>query len=183
MSSPPARPEERRERAEAGQAGRLRAIWIKRFKRGPMDSRQAALLVAGRGLEGNANQRGRRQVTLLDEEGWAEALAELGDAGADLPPSARRANLFVSGVCLAQSRGRVLRIGSCRLRIWSECPPCERMDEVLPGLQRALRPGWRGGVCAQVLEGGAIAIGDPVAWEEEDALPVSAQMELPLQAR
>jgi MOSC domain-containing protein YiiM len=184
VSSAPAEPEKRGESAEAGRAGRLRAIWIKRFKRGPMDSRQAAVLVAGRGLEGNANQGSRRQVTLLGEEGWAEALCELGDA-ARLPPSSRRANLLVSGIRLAESRGRVLRVGSCRLRIWSECTPCERMDEALPGLRRALRPNWRAGACAQVLDGGAIAVGDPVEWEDEAEAgrEVPAQMELPLAAR
>jgi MOSC domain-containing protein YiiM len=184
VSVAPAKPEEGGESAETGRAGRLRAIWIKRFKRGPMDSRQAAVLVAGRGLEGNANQGGRRQVTLLDEDGWAAAMAEMGDSGAGLSPSTRRANLLVSGIRLTQSRGRILRIGSCRLRNWTECTPCERMDEARPGLRRALRPGWRGGACAQVLEGGPIAVGDPVEWEEEDALPApNPQMELPLGAR
>ena len=47
--------------------GHLRAIWIKRMKRGPMDPRETATLVPGRGLVGNANQGGRRQVTLISE--------------------------------------------------------------------------------------------------------------------
>jgi MOSC domain-containing protein YiiM len=149
-------------------AGRLEAIWRKRMKRGPMDPRDSALLVTGRGIEGNANQGGRRQVTMIEEERWSEATAE---AGADLPPSSRRANLMISGLRLAGTRGRVLRIGSTRLRIWSECTPCERMDEVFPGLKQALRPEWRGGACAQVLEGGEIRIGDEVAWEEEELFP------------
>lgn len=133
-----------------------------------MDPRDSAVLVAGRGIEGNANQGGRRQVTMIEEERWTEAVSEAGgEAGADLHPSSRRANLMISGLRLAGSRGRILRIGPTRLRIWSECMPCERMDEVLPGLQQALRPDWRGGACAQVLEGGEIRIGDEVAWEEE----------------
>lgn len=133
-----------------------------------MDPRDSAVLVAGRGIEGNANQGGRRQVTMIEEERWTEALAEVGGiAGAGLHPSSRRANLMISGLRLAGSRGRVLRIGSTRLRIWSECMPCERMDEVHPGLQQALRPDWRGGACAQVLDGGAIRIGDEVVWEED----------------
>ena len=146
--------------------GRLRAIWLKRFKRGPMDPNEAATLVPGQGLAGNANQGGRRQVVLISEEGWAEALASLGDR---VEPSARRANLMVSGVELEATRGRVLRVGPCRLRIWSECTPCERMDEARPGLRSALRPNWRAGACAEVLEGGEIRIGDAVAWEEPTA--------------
>ncbi|HEX5720587.1 MAG TPA: sulfurase, partial [Thermoanaerobaculia bacterium] len=71
--------------------GRLSAIWLKRFKRGPMDPRESATLLPGRGLEGSANQGGRRQVTLISEEGWAEAIDAL---GAPIEPSARRANLM-----------------------------------------------------------------------------------------
>lgn len=143
--------------------GELRAIWRKRAKRGPMDPLHAADLVVGRGLEGNANQGGRRQVTLIEEERWAEAMAEI---GADLPPWSRRANLMISGLSLENSRGRILCIGPCRLQIWSECTPCRQMEEVHPGLQKALRPHWRGGACAQVLDGGKIRSGDVVAWED-----------------
>ena len=143
--------------------GSLRAIWVKRAKRGPMDPALAGVLVAGRGLAGNANQGGRRQVILLEEERWAEAVAEIRNDG--LPPSTRRANLMIAGLPLAGSRGRVLRIGDCRLRIWTECTPCHQMDEACPGLRKALRPDWRGGACAEVLEGGTITLGDPVAWE------------------
>ena len=133
-----------------------------------MDPRLFGRLVAGRGLEGNANQGGRRQVTLIAEEGWAEAAAEL---AADLSPALRRANLMISGIDLEKTRGRVLRVGSCRLRIWSECTPCERMEEAHPGLKAALRPHWRAGACAEVLEGGEIAIGDEVEWEEAPPPP------------
>lgn len=137
-----------------------------------MDPRETATLVAGKGLAGNANQGGRRQVTLITEESWASATAEL---GRPLSPGTRRANLLIAGLDLENTRGRLLRIGSIRLRIWSECTPCYQMDEAWPGLQEALRPHWRAGACAQVLEGGEIRVGDEVAWEEE------RQMGLPLQ--
>jgi MOSC domain-containing protein YiiM len=146
--------------------GRLRAIWVKRVKRGPMDPALAGVLVAGRGLAGSANQGGRRQVTIIEAERWAEAIAELHTASGTVPPpSTRRANLMIAGLPLAGSRGRTLRIGPSRLRIWTECLPCHQMDEACPGLQAALRPDWRGGVCAEVLEGGTITLDDPVVWE------------------
>ena len=150
-----------------GSEGVLRAIWIKRARRGPMDPHPRATLVAGRGLAGNADQGRRRQVTLIEEESWAAALAELGvERFADLPPSARRANLLVAGLPLARTRGRVLRVGPARLRVLGEVRPCERMDEAHPGLRRALEPDWRGGAFAEVLSGGEITLGDTIAWEE-----------------
>lgn len=129
-----------------------------------MDPRDAAILVAGRGLAGNANQGGRRQVILISEESWTEAMADL---GAVLDPATRRANLMISGLSVEGTRGRVLRIGDCRLRIWSECTPCYQMDQAHPGLKQALRPHWRAGACAEVLEGGVVRVGDGVEWEEE----------------
>ena len=59
-------------------AGSLAAIWMKRFKRGPMDAMLEGELVAGRGLAGNANQGGRRQVTLIEEEAIVAARRDYG---------------------------------------------------------------------------------------------------------
>ena len=137
--------------------GRVEAIWLKRMKRGPMDPVDAAELVEGRGIVGNANQGGRRQVTIIEVEAWRQMMAEL---GADVSPSSRRANLLVSGIALKQSRGSILEIGDVRIEIMGETRPCERMDEALPGLRDAMRPEWRGGVFGTVLRGGAIAVGD-----------------------
>jgi MOSC domain-containing protein YiiM len=141
--------------------GRLQAIWIKRAKRGPMDFADSATMRAGKGIAGNANQGGRRQVTIIEQGVWDALMAELGGS---LPPSARRANLMVQGMPLAESRGRVLKIGSCRIRILGETKPCERMEEALRGLQNAMYPDWRGGAYGEVLDEGRIAVGDAVSW-------------------
>jgi len=151
--------------SDPGGAGRLAAIWIKRAKLGPMDPAARATLVAGRGLVGNADQGRRRQVTLIEAERWVEMMAELGAA---LDPSTRRANLLVSGIPLRDSRGRVLGVGPCRVRIFGETRACERMERAHAGLQEAMNAGgdWRGGAFAEVVEGGEIAVGDPVSWLE-----------------
>lgn len=146
---------------EAGGRGRLEAIWRKRARRGPMDRLDAARLLEDAGLEGNADTGGRRQVTVIAREAWERAQEEL---GLEVDPSARRANLMVSGVELADSRGRTLAVGGARLLVHGETTPCHRMDEAAEGLQEALVPEWRGGVYAEVLGGARIEVGDAVRW-------------------
>jgi MOSC domain-containing protein YiiM len=142
--------------------GELLAIWIKRAHRGVMDPVDAAELIPGRGLVGNADQGRRRQVTLIEQETWDRLMDEL---GADVHPSRRRANLMLRGIRLQGTRGMLLRIGDCLLRIGGETKPCERMDEAFPGLKRAMYDHWGGGAFAEVLEGGTLHVGDAVEWE------------------
>ena len=127
-----------------------------------MDPRSEAELEAGYGLKGNADRGGRRQVTLLSQERWDELMSEVGGV---LSPADRRANLVISGIDLERTRGRVLRVGPCRLRIGGETRPCEQMEDAAAGLQEAMRSRWGGGAYAEVLDGGTIAVGDPVSWE------------------
>jgi len=142
--------------------GDVVSIWLKRAHRGVMDGVESAQAVAGRGLAGNADQGGRRQVTIIDEAAWREAAAE---AGAEVDPSKRRANVMVRGIALADSRDKLLRLGGCVIRILGETRPCERMEEAQAGLRQALRTAWRGGVFGEVVEGGLIRVGDPAALE------------------
>ena len=144
------------------QNGKVEAIWIKRGKRAPMDSVEFAEMIAGRGLVGNANQGGRRQVTIIDAAAWERVMAEL---GATIPPSARRANVMVRGLNLENTRKRVLLLGECRVQIFTETKPCERMDEVFPGLKAALYKNWGGGASGQVITGGTIRVGAVARWE------------------
>ncbi|RMG12362.1 MAG: MOSC domain-containing protein [Deltaproteobacteria bacterium] len=138
------------------------ALYLKPARRAPMQPVPELRLVAGRGIEGNANQGGKRQVTVLAEEAWRAATR--GAGASNLDPALRRANVLIRGLDLAETVGRLLELGPCRLLVRGETTPCHRMEEVHPGLEAALRPEWRGGVFGEVLEGGLIRVGDPVVW-------------------
>ena len=128
-----------------------------------MDPFDKAEVIEDRGLVGNANQGGRRQITVIEDEVFEQLSKEL---GVEFDPSLRRANLMVSGVQLKESRGRILRVGGLRLKVEGETRPCERMEEAVPGLQAALGLDWRGGVHGVVLNDSEIQVGDRVEWEE-----------------
>ena len=145
-------------------SGRLERIWIKRAHRGPMDPVESATLVEGKGLEDSANFGGHRQVTLIALERWLDMVAEL---GTDVEPSARRADLLISGIDLDNSRGRLLNVGSCVLKIGGEVRPCERMEEACRGLRAVMSPPWNGGAWAEVIRGGEIEVTDRVAWQPD----------------
>jgi MOSC domain-containing protein YiiM len=134
-------------------------------KRAPMNLEDRASVGPDSGVAADFRGRpGARQVTVIAQEDWTRACA---DAGADLPWHARRANLLVDGLKLANTQGCRLRIGTeVVLEITGELEPCERMDEAHEGLREALMPDWRGGLTCRVLSGGGIAAGDPVALED-----------------
>lgn len=128
-----------------------------------MDARDSGVLVAGAGVQGSADQGGRRQVTLIEAERWKQMMSEL---HADLDPSARRANLLVEGIDLGESREKLLAVGPCVIRILGETKPCERMEQALPGLRASMSAPWNGGAYGEIVTGGPVRVGDAVRWVE-----------------
>lgn len=134
--------------------------------RAPMTALASAEVTVERGVADDyrgrlkPGGRNRRQVSIMMEEDWHIALAEL---GATLDPSLRRANLVTRGIVLQREPGSRLRIGSAVLELTVECDPCKRMDEILPGLWHALIPDWRGGRLSRVAVPGRVELGDPVS--------------------
>jgi MOSC domain-containing protein YiiM len=105
-----------------------------------MDAVDTALLEVDRGCEATRIS-GKRQVTIITEARWAELMDTL---GADSPPSARRANLLVSGVNL-KNPAVACRVGDTRLKINGETRPCEQMEAAHAGLRELMRDRWGGG--------------------------------------
>src|SRR5690606_11348547 len=84
-------------------------------------------------------------------------------------PATLRRNLVVSGLPLVALKGRRFRIGEAVFEGTAPCDPCSRMEDALgPGGYNAMR--GHGGLCARILVGGRIAVGDAVV-PLEDAAP------------
>lgn len=102
----------------------------------------------------------KRQVSLIEAGDWAAAMAEL---GLDIPWQERRANLLVADLDLPQRAGVRIAIGDdVILETTIETDPCQRMEAIAPGLQAALTPDWRGGLCAFVVAEGEVRVGDSI---------------------
>ncbi len=127
--------------------------------------------IAGVGLEGDryasctgsfsAKPKPGRQITLIEAEA-IEALEH--ELNLVLAPGDTRRNLVTRGVALNHLVGREFKVGGVCLRGYELCEPCSdlaRMTgkaQILPGLVH------RGGLRAEILEGGVIRVGDPVTF-------------------
>src|SRR5712692_11148510 len=139
--------------------GIVKGTAVQDASRAPMKKQQEVEVTLAHGIVQDYRGTGLRQVTFLDAGQWQEVLAEL---GIDFPWYTRRANVLIEGIDLPATVGRRLQVGACRFAIGGETTPCERMDELQPGLRRVLTPALRGGVWGKVLQGGALRVGDAV---------------------
>ncbi len=141
--------------------GTVQALLVAPEAEAPMTLVATARARAGHGLEGDRYERGvgtfgggrpGSALTLVD----AGVLDELGIDGA----TARR-NVVTRGVRLEALVGRRFAIGSVVCAGRRLCEPCAHLDRLAGGgLLRALV--HRGGLRADVLEGGELHVGDPV---------------------
>ncbi len=126
----------------------------------PMEAREQADISIDGGIDGDARgTKRRRQVSILFEQDWIDAVAETGEP---MHWMERRANIFVSGMRSPQEEGGMFTIGDVTLEVVMETDPCEVMEEKRRGLMEAMTPDWRGGVCCKVVSGGHISIGDEI---------------------
>ena len=147
--------------------GKLVAIARRSESHAPMIEIPQTEITIEAGVVGDFRGKpGPRQVTVLSVDAW-NATCEI--VGNEIPWTVRRANLFVAGLSLANTAGSGLRIGDVVLKITVETDPCQRMEDQVDGLCEALTPQWRGGVCCQVICGGAVELGAVVVLEKPGA--------------
>jgi MOSC domain-containing protein YiiM len=151
--------------------GSVEAIFIGPRAGEPMESRSDAHAVAGRGLEGDRYFAGegtfykgkghdpRREITLIESEAVeaAERAYEV-----EIDAGETRRNLVTRDVPLNHLVDKEFTVGEVRLRGIKLCEPCSHLEKLTAkGVRKPLI--HRGGLRAQILESGTIAVGDRVA--------------------
>ncbi|WP_435065475.1 MOSC domain-containing protein [Halobaculum sp. EA56] len=156
---------------------RVEALFTAPEDSAPMVEHDRVRLVEG-GIEGDRYLAGTGyyspfdvcEVTLVA----AEALGTIrDDLGIDLTDGRHRRNVVVRGADLDALLGATFRLGDADagavLNGTRPRPPCAHVEQVAgeEGVARALK-GRRGGICADVIEPGAVAVGDGVEVLEGD---------------
>jgi MOSC domain-containing protein YiiM len=147
--------------ANLPRAGRVEWIGLRPRRDVPMREVEEAQALAGKGLVGDryAGGSGNRGITLIQAE-HLPAIAAL-SGHASVAPALLRRNLVVAGLPLVALKGRRIRVGEVLLEGVADCDPCSRMEDALgPGGYNAMR--GHGGLCARILEGGWLRVGDAV---------------------
>ena len=149
--------------------GSLISIHVASSAGAPMEQRESAQAVPGRGLHGDRYFDGAgywskhpgvgREITLIEMEA-IEALEH--EKKIAIAPAAARRNLVTRGVPLNHLVGREFQVGEVGLRGIRLCEPCDYLEGlttkgVLTGLIH------RGGLRADIVSGGTIRVGDTIA--------------------
>lgn len=151
-----------------GLMGTVAGIATRPQRRAPMATHREITITREKGLAGDHKGRpGLRQVSVLFAEDWRAAMAELAlhPIRSDADWTIRRANLLLEGLVNPRNAGAQIRVGGALLETTGQTYPCQRMEEALPGLLKALAVDWRGGCLCRVLEDGMVRLGDPAVYE------------------
>lgn len=148
--------------------GELLGIYLVERKGEILRAVDHAEAVPGRGITGDryffaqgtfSDKNGPdREVTLIEVEAL-EALKR--ECGIDLPPQRARRNLLTRNVPLNHLVGRDFTVGSVVLRGLRLCEPCSHLEGLtIAGVHKGLC--HRGGLRAQVVQGGILRSGDTI---------------------
>jgi MOSC domain-containing protein YiiM len=153
-------------------AGRVVFIQVASMATEKLFSVREVRAVAGEGLEGDRYFKkigtfsnkpgGGRQITLIELES-VEALKR--DLKIDVEPTQTRRNIVTRGVPLNHLVGQQFRLGhEVVLQGVRLCEPCDHLENLsVKGVMHGLL--HRGGLRADIINGGTIKVGDPITPE------------------
>jgi MOSC domain-containing protein YiiM len=142
--------------------GTVELIVIAKERERPVETIQEAEAIAGRGLTGDRYADGEgtfsnpyglgHELTLIE----AEEAERIG-----LAPADARRNLVTRGIDLNALVGKTFQVGDITCAGRRLCEPCAHLQRLTePGVLRKLA--HKGGLRADILEGGRIAVGDEI---------------------
>lgn len=150
--------------------GTVEGIWLAADPAGSPQPREQARFLAGLGPVGDRNFRLEGgpiradgdescDLTLIEAEAL-EALAA--ETAIELSAAASRRNLLTRGIRLNGLVGKRFRVGEVVAVGAEPCHPCRYLERLTqPGVLKGLAR--RGGLRADVLESGDVAVGDAIA--------------------
>jgi hypothetical protein len=159
------------DRAEA-QVGHVVALMTAPHAAGDAVARKTVIARPG-GIDGDRYQdqtgtfstnprRTGQDITFIE----AEALAELAARGVTLAPEQARRNVVTNGINLDALIGKRFRVGEVICFGQRRCEPCAHLERLTePGTLRGLV--HRGGLRADILQAGAITVGDQIHLDSE----------------
>ena len=146
--------------------GKVEEIFVTTQGSAAMESVEEVETVEGGGIKGDRYYEGTGfwtqygdvcQVTLIE----GEHLDEIEEQGLTIKSGEHRRNIVTRGVDLLALRGKRFRVGEVVLEYDRSRPPCKHVQDLSErGMTRALKN--RGGICARVVEAGAIRPGDEI---------------------
>ena len=143
--------------------GKLEWIGLRSERRGQINVVDRAEAKVDLGLDGDHRclkiPGSARQVTIISSEYIHQIAYQLGIEVID--PALLRRNLVISGMNLNLLRFQRLQIGEAIFETSALCHPCSRMDEALGKGAASAMYGY-GGLCAKIIQGGSLAVGDVV---------------------
>lgn len=143
--------------------GKLEWIGLRSVRRGEVLVVESAEAVVDLGLAGDHRMKktpgSARQVTLISS-GYIQQICQH-SRHQSIDPRLLRRNLVISGMNMNLLRYQRLQIGDVIIETNALCHPCSRMDENLGKGGAAAMFGY-GGLCAKIIQGGILRVGDDV---------------------
>ncbi len=148
------------------QTGKVQWIGLRPARRAAINVVNSVAASTEFGLEGDrySGSNGKRQVTLIQHEHLPVIASTLGLR--ECTPELLRRNLSISGINLLALKGKRFRVGDALLEYTGLCHPCSFMEKTFGhGGYNAVR--GHGGITAQVLQSGTIALNDSLHFSDQ----------------